>query len=545
MASITNTYIICTHYEKKNMSNKDDFQFFESYMSNCKISPASMSLVMDRLTCVNLQKIAKSLHMTKFYNKRKADLIFQIIEYVTTPPHYTSLSAKNIVDDTTDIEHSTFSIYEAVNAKYLSYLGLGNSTLRSQEEVDISQTIVTVLQEHMVKQEISFNNRFPACIDNDSGENITFGRSETGCKPGWIPVKQDTGCWTCRSSKTMKNLYLSVDDVTNASKLLSVVEQQQVTTNMRTDEEALNHDIHVLRSELVPKLVNGKEFSTDDQLAWIMSYASNVQQRMMVLMEVEFQSIITIYDVDTCSDANFEKDVNEALRKKETWVVWFQEQLSKGVNIIGYILKILFKLFLSLFGKGMKTLTGAWSIAKTFAHVFVFHPRAFRITLFIIRRQQKKMCKWLGEYMVKEKFIDDIPATVLGTPDLDIFERMWDFGKGTGVLDSRRLFSALIDSNVIKDITQNAGKHTGTLVGGLLSGFPVIGPGVAAISSIIVDVTTETLTEATKMELEAQIWSDDIVNNVENMLALINPMECVRNMPAVEYSIQKRRDGYP
>lgn len=52
------------------MSNQDDDMFHENDMSNCKVFPASISLVMARLTW----NIAKSLHMTKFYNKLKADL---------------------------------------------------------------------------------------------------------------------------------------------------------------------------------------------------------------------------------------------------------------------------------------------------------------------------------------------------------------------------------------------------------------------------------------------------------------------------------------
>jgi hypothetical protein len=189
----------------------------------------------------------------------------------------------------------------------------------------------------------------------------------------------------------------------------------------------------------------------------------------------------------------------------------------------------------------MPRLEGAWSMAKTFAHLFVFHPRSVRVMLFVVRRQLQKICRWLGEYMVKERWLEG-PSKSPNSDDAvgaGLTDSFWDFAKYTGAFDPSRIFHAIIQSDVVTAVTRDAGKHAGTLISKSLQGFPIVGGVVAGITSVLVDMTTTTLTDAMKLELEARMWSDDLVANLEMLMKIVNPMECIREMPAYKYHLSK------
>ena len=510
-------------------------------MSMFKHDPVLFVQKLEKLTCLQLQKIAKSMFMTKFYNKRKTDLIFQIVEHITKSPHFFEMTSKKLKKGwtgTNTIEHNTFNLYENVVNTHSGYFT--KTKLVDIEDSILIDTIINALQTNAKSQEASFNFKFPNCPDNSKDEQIIYGRSEAGCKPGWVLRKKPGECGFCEELDT-NLLYIKADDIETNGTYTSAEENNSIISMMKKDQDKTERYVDEVHSSIVERVQNGKKISASVQKQWLAMYVRNVQERMVTSLETLFEDALTVYDVDRCTDDVFEKEVAKQLRNKETWYEWLKRQLIKGVNVIGYLFKILFKVIMGMLKGIGRVITGAWTMAKAFAHVFVFHPRQLRIILFIVRRQQKRMCKWFGEYLVKERWFEQNLTRTKQKED-SLIDNLVDFAQGTGALDPARIKHAILTSPVIEKATANAGKYASDIVSGFLGSIP-FGGGFGAIAGIVVDMTTETLSEAAKIELEAQMWSDDFKNNFENFIAIVNPLECIRQMPEVKYRMKTITEG--
>jgi hypothetical protein len=124
-----------------------------------------------------------------------------------------------------------------------------------------------------------------------------------------------------------------------------------------------------------------------------------------------------------------------------------------------------------------------------------------------------------------------------------MFGQVMDFMSGTGALDTSRIVHGILSSNVVEKATKNAGKYASTAIGGMLGSFPIVGSMLGSVAEIITDVTTETLSDAAKLELEAQMWTSDVTANLENILAIVDIRKCMKEMPAIQYALRTKDFG--
>ena len=511
---------------------------FKRRMKRFKEFPQPLLHVLDKKTCSELQKIAKSVYMTKFYNKRKMDLILQIIDHITTAPHYYQIASKLLKKNKKGKLLSALYLNGPEVEIKSNVLNL-NKRLKDVQDADdltLATKIVDILSTHASAQEEVFNHLHPNCPNSTVDESVVYGRSETGCKPGWKRLTGKTG--TCRYCVKRDDAIVPFQVIdgqqleTNADLITSELQDQ-----LADDNQKLKTAMISVRADMVPRQVNGTTVDVDRQMVWFTKYVEGIQNRMVRLLEAEFQDTIRFYDVDNCNDTQFEKEVMERMRKS-TWTAWFLEQVQKGVQIIGYVLKVLVKMCMVLVSTIRKVTAGGWTMASALAHTFVFHPRQLRIIMFIVRRTKKRMCRWFGDYMVRDKWVDALPQ---GASDekKGMFGDVAEFLSGTGVLDMSRLKHAILTSDVVENAVENSGKYATMAVQGLLGSFGPLGSALGAVAGIVTDVTMNTLAEASKLELEAQMWSDDFTSNMENFLSIVNPVQCLRDMPAVHYHFCK------
>jgi hypothetical protein len=494
---------------------------FQSTMISFNKNPTKLAHELNEQTCMILQRIAKSLYMKKFYNTRKSDLVFKIIHHITNPSIYQTIQSKHT-------PKTPFILYDQIckNSKQ----NLFDINEEAFSRILVKELVTHAQNEHNAHEKIFINQD---CTDNTYNERRHFGRSENGCKPGWVHVKQNTvnraGCYKCIPPTIHRVRYINAGNI-EAGDLMTHAEHTQLCARVGTEQNALDRDILSLHDVGVD---NGRK----DAFEWIMKYAAQVQTRMVMQLEQDFEAILTINDVDMCTDEDFESTTVNQMRDSSSWLKWVKTKIAEGVNVIGYVLKILFKISSGLLVGFMSNVGGVWSMAKTLSHVFVFHPRSVRVMLFIIRRQLKKMCRWLGDYLVKEKWVEG-PNEVTADASVNIGD-FWSFVKGIGLLDKSRVFSAIINSDVVSKASKGAGKHAGTLVSSVLSCIPLVGNIAGGITTVLLDITTETLTDAMKIELEAQMWSDDIGTNIDMLVTIINPMKCIGEMPAYQLYIKR------
>ena len=253
------------------------------------------------------------------------------------------------------------------------------------------------------------------------------------------------------------------------------------------------------------------------------------------------------FSEEICDDDQFIKEYTQNNKNNstfETFKNWLVNKIKDGVILAAQAIKYLVKWIMYYFGKGiallLKTTKYVINAVTTVASYLMLHPKTVRLWLFIIRRSKKRLCKEIGTWMVSAKWV---PAKWVHQDENIIKESlksMSEFATDMDLLNFKRMGLNWLNGGGLEDIGKKVMLHSGTLFGETMASIPG-GGFFKGLATIMTEELVETVSDAGATVIQADLLLEDSLHSLKQLVKIINPMECVAQMPNVVLHL---RDNY-
>lgn len=488
-----------------------------------KLTPKHLDHLYDNLmsqgTCRKLQRLAKSLGMRGFTRKRKSDLASDISNHIS--------GHEGIAQGTLPLGENLFDLRAGIlkEGRSAAWINRPNADLSNVNDEDYIKYLVAALFKYTEEVSKIWTTRHKSCEKLDPDRLPVFGRSENGCKPGYILQKlESSGCWRCVVDGSTKQVTVLKRPAEKDLVSGDTDEPGYSLEKFESETRAISADIGKAASEM-----------TSGAFSWFLEFCQNMQKRVFELLVDGWNMILDFFLAEECTDEKFMKEVEKAMREP-TWSEWAMAKLKKGVNVLGYVLSLIYKAAKAMLRGSMsvlrKIIPGAWNMAKTLAGAIAYSPTQFRLITLVTKRTMHQICGQVTEFVA-----DHIEAQAPGyfkdlrpKPDEGMLQASLRFLSDTGVFSPAKM-----GKNIIAAVNQNPGS-VATMVGMGLApftgGLSTVAP--AAASMVLTTVSTS-LVDAVGMELEAQVFREDVSAGFSNLLSMVNPAECMAQSPRIVF----------
>jgi hypothetical protein len=265
---------------------------------------------------------------------------------------------------------------------------------------------------------------------------------------------------------------------------------------------------------------------------------------------VEFtRSLFTMnnFSEEICDDDQFIKEYTQNNKNNSTFTTfknWLVGKIKDGVILAVQIIKYLVKWIMYYFGKAIALLLKATkyvvNAVTAVASYLMLHPKTVRLWLFIIRRSKKRLCKEIGTWMVSNNWV---PERWINQDENIIKESLknaTNFATNMDFVNFKRMGMNWLNNGGLTSVTKKVMKHSGTLFGETMASIPG-GGFLKGLTTIMTEELAETISDAGATVLQADLLLEDSLHSLKQLVKIINPMECVAQMPNVVLHL---RDNY-
>lgn len=568
------------------------FADLEEWMKDTSFQKGLTKKMQGKLNCLQARKIATSMGFRAPGDLGVTDLIYKLVEYLNIGDgmYRVKLASKQYYStdlgffrNAMKIEVPSLDNRDDPNTfGYNPDVAMDEADLNARYVSDVQDFVVDMLRELSKNAEGDWLKKHPANKTKKCSEPIykgagkrpymtgkVFGRGsgQTGCAVGYN-LSDNLGTNPAlekhiQMAKDHQPLGFVPDEIEHCcfdpafnSLMLGPTEDRPENSDynkaLLASTGGVERDIRELAG--FGKQSNGKAL---ELMAWVRLTLTEIQKQTWKDLVVQFGDLFDTYDVDRCDDEIFMKELEkQASFGSVVFGKWSEGLLAKGVNLVGYMLKLaavaignlMATMMEAMYKLGAALMPGAWTLAKTFASFCVFHPKMCRAILILLKQQRQRFCSWLGEYLVEQNWVSVIPRNykyyVPGEVSVAALaskaRRVHQLLVDSGAVTPSRLAHGFVKSGVVKTVSKNSAKYVAKVATKTLESIPIFGGFASGVIEVVGDVVSDSVAESVQKVITAKMYWDDFEHQFRMLMSLINPAACITRMPEVRWAIRRR-----